>query len=413
MKNWILGALGALLIGSAVASAQSSPAPPPAPSAAAVFPVWPDSDSPTWGASSDSGPLSFYGDTDPAPRLWVNTDYLLWWVKRSPSTPPLLTTTASPGAVNAGAVGADGTQILIGGHGLDYGTFSGLRLNLGGWLGEDRTLGLEAGGFLLERRTASAGFTSDGTPNALTFFSPAVEVAPPLGNVAFLFPATGPGLVTTARLTSQSRLWGAEGNLAVNVLRNPHWNADLLGGFRCADLEENLHYDTKSEAVTDPGTNLTTSDTFGTQNRFYGGQLGVRVEYQRGRLFANAVAKLALGATHESITIGGTALSTTPEGTISLAEGGIFTGASNIGRVTQDRFAVIPELGLTAGVQLTSHSRAFVGYNFLYWSDVVRPGSQVDTRVDFSSATPLVPVNPRTTTDFWAQGINFGLEFRY
>jgi hypothetical protein len=398
VKNWILCAVGALLAADNFAVAQAPPAPAPVQCA-----------SPAWEPSTSIGLLSLDGGPA-APCVWASGEYLVWWVKNGPGTPPLLTTSSAPDAMNAGAIGADGTRILIGDHSLDYGTFSGVRLNLGGWLDGEGMFGVEGSGFLLERRTTGAGATSDGPT---TFFTPAVEVVPPLGNVAFIFPATGPGLLTTARLTSQSRLWGAEANLAVNVLRNSCWSVDLLGGFRYADLEENLLYDTKSAVVGDPGTNLTTSDFYGTQNRFYGGQFGARFGYQQGRLFANAAARLALGGTHESIAITGSTLSTTSEGTMPLAVGGIYTGPSNMGRVTQDRFAVLPEVRVSAGAQVTSRLRAFVGYDFFYCSDVVRPGSQVDTRVDFQNTRPTVPVNPRATTDFWAQGINFGLELRY
>jgi hypothetical protein len=59
----------------------------------------------------------------------------------------------------------------------------------------------------------------------------------------------------------------------------------------------------------------------------------------------------------------------------------------------------------------------------LYLSSVFRPGDQIDLRVD----SRQLPVNGGTTngspnplpavlyraTDFWAQGVNVGLEFRY
>jgi hypothetical protein len=67
--------------------------------------------------------------------------------------------------------------------------------------------------------------------------------------------------------------------------------------------------------------------------------------------------------------------------------------------------------------------RAMVGYNFLYWSSVVRASDQVNrivnpTQVPSSQAFGVAvgPAQPRSdlrSTDFWAQGLNFGLEFRY
>ncbi len=89
--------------------------------------------------------------------------------------------------------------------------------------------------------------------------------------------------------------------------------------------------------------------------------------------------------------------------------------------IAGSRFAVVPELGLNLGYQFTPVIRGFVGYNFIYWSDVVRPGQQIDLNVNRTfqpgSAIPrtgaTVPGFPFTGTDFWAQGLTVGLEFRF
>ena len=81
---------------------------------------------------------------------------------------------------------------------------------------------------------------------------------------------------------------------------------------------------------------------------------------------------------------------------------------------------MVPELGVRAGVQVTEHARVFVGYNFLYMSNVVRAGDQIDLRVNpnqlapnNSLGGPALPAFTPKTTDFWAQGISLGLELRY
>ncbi len=60
------------------------------------------------------------------------------------------------------------------------------------------------------------------------------------------------------------------------------------------------------------------------------------------------------------------------------APSGFVASGSNSGQFTRDRFAVVPELGINVGYQITRHVRASVGYTFLYWSSIVRPGDQVD-----------------------------------
>ena len=71
---------------------------------------------------------------------------------------------------------------------------------------------------------------------------------------------------------------------------------------------------------------------------------------------------------------------------------------------------------------ITSHWRAFVGYDFMYWSQVVRPGNQVDRNINLSQSAvfgsgaltgPAYPMPLFNRSDFWAQGLNAGLEFRF
>jgi hypothetical protein len=68
----------------------------------------------------------------------------------------------------------------------------------------------------------------------------------------------------------------------------------------------------------------------------------------------------------------------------------------------------VPELGVKVGFQLNDYIRITAGYNFLYWSNVARPGEQVNRMV--LGANP--PFTFRTT-DFWVQGITAGVEIRY
>ena len=102
---------------------------------------------------------------------------------------------------------------------------------------------------------------------------------------------------------------------------------------------------------------------------------------------------------------------------------GFLASGSNSGDYTRNVFAVVPEVGVNVGYQVTDHLRAFAGYTFLYWSSVVRPGDQIDlglsgTQIPTDSrynptAGPARPAVLLRDTSFWAQGINVGIEFRY
>jgi hypothetical protein len=78
---------------------------------------------------------------------------------------------------------------------------------------------------------------------------------------------------------------------------------------------------------------------------------------------------------------------------------------------------------LNFGYQLTQGIRPFFGYNWLYLSNAVRPGNQIDRAVNPTQNPLFVPPGTLTgpaaplanfrTSDFWAQGFNLGVEFRY
>ena len=67
----------------------------------------------------------------------------------------------------------------------------------------------------------------------------------------------------------------------------------------------------------------------------------------------------------------------------------------------------------------------FVGYTFLYTNNVLRPGNQINRTINTSQDTaytedpaaklqgPAQPTFKFNSSDFWAQGINVGLAFRF
>lgn len=88
-------------------------------------------------------------------------------------------------------------------------------------------------------------------------------------------------------------------------------------------------------------------------------------------------------------------------------------------------FAVVPEVGLNIGVRITSWAAVVAGYTFLYTNSVIRPGNQINRTINQSQSTtytedpaarlrgPAQPSFKFNSSDFWAQGINEGLVFRF
>lgn len=370
------------------------------------------------------------------PRIWGNAEYLMWWVRRA-STPPLVVT-GSAADPFPGALDQPGTRILFGNRDLDFGRFNGLRLSLGGWLDAENRFGIEASGFFLETR--SVRFSAAGNANGQPFLAtPFINAVTGNENVYFIsqnfadpnLTALLTGAVAVANSTS---LWSWEINGTANLARSNVWSLDFLAGFRETSLREDFSYATTVENIVpggaslflqntiDPPFTVSTLDQFRTSNLFNGGQIGARLERRWDMFSVDLVTKLAMGAMHESVTIGGVTSTTAPLA-VNQAVGGIFAQASNIGHYSRDVFAVIPEVDLNVGVQVTKHIKAFVGYSFVYLSNVVRPGDQIDrginvnrVPIDFNFGTPGGPNRPAfdwRSTGFWAQGINFGIEITF
>jgi len=355
--------------------------------------------------------------SSPVPSFWVNSEYLLWWIKDGPLPVPLLTT-GNPNDSVPGALGQPGTQTLLGGgNGLGYGTFSGLRVSAGGWLDANRTFGVEGSGFLLEQRSNTTSASSDATGSPPLYFPLFRTDLGQEGSFTIADPlAAKAGSVF---ISSQTRLWGAESNALVNLWSQDCVYLHLLAGFRYLDLDENLGINSN---LVDNVNSIydTVTDQFRTRNQFYGGQVGTRFGVQLGQLALEATGKVALGSTHEVIDIRG---STTETGAGSpspgVFPGGIFTQSSNIGQQTHNQFGVVPEVQGKIAYQLCGGVRVFTGYNFLYWNQVVRPGDQIDRSINPSQVQggtlvgPAQPAPQFNQTGFWAHGVTFGLELRY
>jgi hypothetical protein len=356
--------------------------------------------------------------------MWASAEYLLWWLKDSPDPVPLLTgTPLGSTAAFPGALGNPDTSVLLGGHSVDTEEHSGARFTLGYWLDDQAIFGVEAQYFFLGIKTSNQSINENGAPSSLPTFIPyfstqfGAEVAAAVNS-----PGTFVGFST---LSISEQLQGAELNGVANLGSGAGWRLDLLGGFRYWQLDEGLSFTNISPGLSgiNAGGSFDTFDNFFTHDQFWGGQIGARAEYRLGNLFVNATGKVALGDMHEVVNIGGGNVTTFVANMPVVSAGGAFAQPSNIGHTIHDRFAVLPEGDLNVGYQYR-FLRAFVGYTFQYASDVVRPGDQIDhvinpTQSPVLSGSPGVligpsrPAVPFNTSDFWAQGLNFGLELRF
>ncbi len=163
-------------------------------------------------------------------------------------------------------------------------------------------------------------------------------------------------------------------------------------------------------------------DRFGVHNQYYAPQVGLSAAAHLGRLSLDGTGKLGLGLLHQSAKVDGGTTVRTADGSVSQFGGGVLAQPGNEGTHNGDRFAVIPEVTLTASYQLAPWCRATLGYNFLYASQVARAASLIDG-VDSRQVPQLRSYDPTAQAaapafhfhdgSFWAQGLSAGLEFRY
>jgi hypothetical protein len=359
----------------------------------------------------------------PDGRLWADVDFLLWWVKGD-HLPPLIT--ASPAGTpraDAGVLGTPGTTVLFGDGNVNNGVRTGVRLRAGYWCNCEQTIGIEGDFFVLENLTERFNAASDGTPILARPFFNALTNQQDSELVAF------PGVVSgRASVSETSSLLGTGIWLRNNLCCDCCYRVDGTLGYRYLrmtdrlGIEENLTTAAANTAGVPAGTVLNVADRFDTTNEFNGVELGLTGEFRRSCWILDCTAKIALGENFSTLQINGATTVTTPGSAPSTGTGGLLALPSNIGTFSKDRFAVVPELSLRLGCQVTSCVRAYVGYDFLFWTNVIRPGNQIDTTVNPNllppPVTPLVgPSRPAVrigdSSDIWVQGVSLGLELRF
>jgi hypothetical protein len=358
------------------------------------------------------------------PRWWVGAEYLGWWT-RSTQVPALVTTSLP---ASNGILGAPTTATVLGGS-FGQTLHGGARFSGGWWFSDEQYRGLDWRFLFL----FSSGDSFATNTNAYPVLArPFININNPVGPYSEIIGA--PGLANGGVVVNlDNSLWGAELNYRRFLRGNACARLDGIAGFRYLNFTENLSITESFVRTPDsplgigtPATSGIVQDQFRAENNFYGGQIGLAGEVRRGRWFLNGRSSIAFGTVRQTATIGGGQAPAFADGSIGQYQGGLLAlPGANQGTFSQNKFAVLPEVGLNVGYHITPHLRAFVGYNFLYLSNVLRASGTVDPVVDAaripnfqppSPNGPLYPVRPApqfTTTDFWAQGISFGLQWSW
>jgi hypothetical protein len=345
-------------------------------------------------------------------RLWFQGEYLMWWGKGA-SLPALATT---------GILGEPGTNILFGGDDVDPGDSPGGRFSLGYWLDPCQDRGFEAIYTFLGNKAVNFNQSSNGGPGDLIILRPFFSVA---DQQQIANPVALTGIWKgTLDISLSNEFASAEVLFRRALIQQCDRRLDLLIGYRYSRFDEDLSINQSSTFIFDQGnvplgTVEQISDRFSASNEFNGAELGFAAKTRRCRMSMELLAKLALGSTQSRVTINGSTVVTEPGQTPVSSPGGILALPTNTGTFQRNSFTVVPELGATLGYDLTCHLKATFGYTFMYWSRIARPGDQIDMNVNptqFQNGHLTGVPAPQfrfITSDFWEQGLNIGLDYRF
>jgi len=407
-----------------------------------------------------------------APRWWFDGEYLLWFNRGQHINTPLVTTSA---ASDAGIPGAASTLVLSGNNSLGYNAMNGMRFTAGFFGDDDRRFGFQMTGFLLERRANVQQFGSLSDNAGIPVLArPFIDVNGASSSVLLSSPTLGAGFI---RVATTSQTWGVEPEGVWNIYRaepgtKTLFSVDLIAGYRFIQLKEGLDVTSGTMLsagseiptfttgpfgiVTQTGTSLAagttnvggvtvggpaliaTRDSFRTTNQFNGFVIGLKSDARYGIFTASSFAKIAIGDMHERVEVfGGTSFTSTPNpaaaavstnpaafsGQTGGAYGGVLANASNIGTYNYDRFTYIPEVGFNLGIAVTRGLTCFIGGNYMYFPDVIRPGGVVAATAS-SAALPFSsnfgttgstrgPAIKFNQEHYWLGGLTLGLTYRY
>jgi hypothetical protein len=355
------------------------------------------------------------------PAFRLDFEYLHWYVQRQPT--PTLVTTGSVNDTIPGALGQPSTRVLLNEVTIGSG-HDGARFTAGYDFGSDHQFGVDGSFFILSNNNRSANFTSSGSTKSPLIARPFYNVvsgaqdSDPIG-----IPGVQSGSLT---VTTPQRLFGGEVNgrmlLTTSTVPDSHWG--LIAGIRYLSMDEKLLIDENEADVPGlgtPGNRLVLNENFTTYNRFYGGQIGTEWEKHFGRLYAILRLKVAAGETDEKLKISGSTTQYNGDGTVTFAPNqALYVSPANVGSRTQNQFTIVPEANFHVGFVVSENIRLTAGYDGLYWSNVLRPGKQVNQHVNvqpLGSPVPLGPIEPQplplANSGLWAQGWNLGVEFQF
>ncbi|MBS0616276.1 MAG: BBP7 family outer membrane beta-barrel protein [Verrucomicrobia bacterium] len=388
----------------------------------------------------------------------LEADYLAWFSKKNPLPVPLVTSASFDDDI-PGAIGQPHTRVLRGKEDIGMGWMQGFEVRGKSWI--HQKAGFEAAYFLLPKVHEKKTTKTSGQVGSRNLAVPIFDVTGVFGlngvpgETIFILPGPifgSPFFSGVFNIDLSSQFQGAELSGLYALKSQPRYAFEWIWGLRWFQLEESLKFRVSTVRVpnsSDPFNASQFIDRFHTTNNFVGGQMGLKGQYKWGRWQLEGVVKGALGASIEELKIHGS--SKTITGTVwfltsgtagETLPGGIFAQPSNIGTHHKTLFAYAVETRLNNSIEITKNWSIDIGYTFLWISKVLRPGNQIDRKIN-STRTALADASRATTgtgtgpvsfgtpasapapegksapkvhfkqSSFWEQGLNVGIRLNF
>jgi len=356
--------------------------------------------------------------------------------------PPLITTGAQGTPLaQAGIIGVPGTQVLYGNQPTGTGQRNGARISGGWWFDACHDKGLMFDWFFLGRESENYYVDSNTTPIlARPFFNTQTNAQ---GRQIDAYPGVLNG---SKSVNTTSDLIGFGPSMVCNLCqccwccqapcddcggmfsyRKTH-RLDLTYGYRFLRLDEDANVG-ETLVVLNPnalnlpvavGTTLAITDSFRTESSFQGGEIGLISARTWGAFSLNLVGRIAIGNTHQKLSINGSTVVTVPGQNPVASPIGLLALPTNIGTFTRDRFSIIPFLGAQAGYNVTPRLRATVGYDLMWWTNVLRAVEQIDPVINPNNFVQVPPITGAQrpmplfkNDDIWLMGLSAGVQYNF
>lgn len=369
------------------------------------------------------------------PHRWFSAESLIWWTSQ-PDVPVIATTSAvgTPG-LQAGVLGQPQTGELWGGGDLFDLTRGGVRLRAGKWSDDNDGSGFQAEFLML----GSAGHNFRGGSNGNPILArPFINQETGLEDAQLIgFPGLSNG---TLEFNAETRMYSVGFNYWAELIAEYDDECGESCGSSCQNQcscqqtdrifgiklgPRFIHHDDTilaNESLTGlaSGNQFRILDSFKTENSFLGGEIGLRAQRNRGIYSVDLGVNLGIGATRQELDVSGLTTITTAAGSSTTTAGGFLAQSTNSGSWDDTKFSLVPSLEFKLGMEAGHGWRFAVGYDFMYWTNVLRASEQIDTVIHpdlfppavapTSASRPGVLLNE---SDYFAHGISVSIERRW